>query len=118
MRPMQKVLRFLKEVRVELGKVIWPTRARTARLSVIVVIVTAIFGSFIAAVDFGFNKGIEYTIDTQQADTPAPAAGEGQGVPNSQTVPLNPTQGGDAVPVPAGGQAPSVPAPNAPAPGQ
>lgn len=43
---------FLKETRVELQKVIWPTRQETTRLTVIVIIVTIIVGFFVVGVDF------------------------------------------------------------------
>lgn len=100
---MRKTFSFLKEARAELAKVVWPTRAKTARLTVIVVIITAIFGAFIAAVDFGLAKGIKYVIDvasnkkmqqppatqTAPGGQPAPVgpAGDGQSAPNQPPQP-------------------------------
>ena len=47
-----KAIDFLKEVRVELEKVVWPTRAQTIKLTMIVIIVTIVVGFFIGGVDF------------------------------------------------------------------
>ncbi|MDP9211912.1 MAG: preprotein translocase subunit SecE [bacterium] len=64
---MRKVISFLKEARAELAKVVWPTRRRTARLTVIVVIATVIFGAFIGAVDYGLDRGLQAVLDTTGA---------------------------------------------------
>ncbi len=47
-----RILDFLKEVKVELEKVVWPTRGETFKLTVMVIFVTVIVGFFIAAIDF------------------------------------------------------------------
>lgn len=49
---MSKVFDFLKEVQVELSKVVWPSRAQTIKLTIIVIMVTIIVGFFIGGVDF------------------------------------------------------------------
>lgn len=91
---MRKVLAFLREVRAEMAKVVWPTRARALRLTLVVIVTTIIFGAFIAAVDFGFGKGIQYVLDTtQKKSTPAPQqvpggdTGQVPVVPQSQPTP-------------------------------
>ncbi len=43
---------FLKQVKVELEKVIWPSRLETVKLTTIVIIVTIIVGFFVVGVDF------------------------------------------------------------------
>lgn len=43
---------FLREVKVELEKVIWPSRQETIRLTLIVILVTIIVGFFVAGVDY------------------------------------------------------------------
>lgn len=43
---------FLREVRVELSKVVWPSRAQTIKLTIIVIMVTIIVGFFIGGIDF------------------------------------------------------------------
>lgn len=78
----RKAQKFLREAYAELKKVVWPTRSRAARLTVIVVIVCAFYGAFIAAVDFGLSKGIQFVInDQQKSDQAAPPGAEGQTVP-------------------------------------
>jgi preprotein translocase subunit SecE len=43
---------FFREVRVELGKVVWPSRDQTIRLTLMVIIVTVIVGFFIGGIDY------------------------------------------------------------------
>jgi len=47
---------FLKEVRDELKKVVWPTRAETIRLTSVVILVSLLVGLFLGAVDFILTK--------------------------------------------------------------
>ena len=48
---MTKVLRFFTEVWEELGKVTWPTRQEAIRMTVTVIIVSAIIAIFIGGLD-------------------------------------------------------------------
>lgn len=43
---------FLKEVRDELKKVVWPTRSEIIRLTSIVILVSVMVGIFLGTVDF------------------------------------------------------------------
>lgn len=47
-----KPLKFLKEVRSELKRVVWPTRQEAIRLTMVVVIVSALVGVYIGALDY------------------------------------------------------------------
>ena len=47
---------YLKESRIELSKVIWPTRMVTLRLTLLVFIVSLIVGAYIAGLDALFTK--------------------------------------------------------------
>lgn len=47
-----KPLDFLKEVKVELTKVIWPTKLATIKLTILVIISTVIVGFFVVGIDF------------------------------------------------------------------
>jgi len=58
----QKIVSFLKEVRVELKKVNWPTRNETIKLTLIVIIVTAGVAAFLGGLDFVFNQLIQTLI--------------------------------------------------------
>lgn len=54
-----KPLIFLKEVRTELSKVIWPTRNQAVKLTAIVIGVSIVVAIFIGALDFLFTKLME-----------------------------------------------------------
>ncbi len=41
-----QVLDFLREVRVELAKVVWPSKEATFRLTILVIVITIIVGFF------------------------------------------------------------------------
>jgi len=43
---------FLREVKVELSKVIWPSRLETVKLTTIVIVVTIIVGFFVLGIDY------------------------------------------------------------------
>lgn len=47
---------FIKEVRAELSKVIWPTRDEVIKLTIIVIAVSALIGLYIGGLDFVFTK--------------------------------------------------------------
>lgn len=47
---------FLKEVRDELGKVVWPTRNEVIRLTGVVILVSLFVGIFLGGADFILTK--------------------------------------------------------------
>jgi len=47
---------FLKEVRDELKKVVWPTRQEIIRLTGVVILVSVIVGLFLGGVDYILTK--------------------------------------------------------------
>ena len=47
---------FVRDIIDELRKVTWPTRRETIRLSIMVLIVCAVVGIFLGAVDYGFAE--------------------------------------------------------------
>jgi len=49
---MPNILTFLKEVREELDKVVWPTREATLRYTILVVIVALAVGAFLGGLDY------------------------------------------------------------------
>ncbi len=53
---MNKALDFLKEVREELNKVVWPSREQTIKLTTVVILVTIVVGVFIGGLDFLLAK--------------------------------------------------------------
>ena len=51
-----KVFIFLREVRAELEKIVWPTRAETVRLTSLVLILSIIVGLYVGGLDFLFTS--------------------------------------------------------------
>lgn len=54
--------RFLMDIINELRKVVWPTRDDVVYLTIVVVIITILFGAVLGAIDFGFGYLIDKTI--------------------------------------------------------
>jgi preprotein translocase subunit SecE len=50
-----RVARYFKEVRAEIRKVTWPSRAEVTRLSTIVVVVLVTSSAVLAVVDYAFS---------------------------------------------------------------
>lgn len=59
---------FVREVRSELKKVSWPTRAETLRFSLIVGVGIIVMGLFIFLVDFAVTEGNTWLFDTGSSD--------------------------------------------------
>jgi len=54
---------FFKEAKIELGKVIWPTRAETIRLTAVVIGISVAVGLIIGGLDAVFIKLIELILN-------------------------------------------------------
>ncbi|EQB64032.1 MAG: hypothetical protein RBG1_1C00001G1611 [candidate division Zixibacteria bacterium RBG-1] len=52
----QKFIRFLKEVRLELTKVTWPTKDELIGSTVVVIILSLILSAFVGLVDLGLSN--------------------------------------------------------------
>jgi preprotein translocase subunit SecE len=50
-----RITRYLKEVRAEMRKVTWPSRAEAIRLSTIVMVVLVVSSAFLALLDYAFT---------------------------------------------------------------
>ena len=55
-----KLINFLKEVRVELGKVTWPTREELRESTFVVIVTVLVITVFIGAVDKVFDQIARY----------------------------------------------------------
>jgi preprotein translocase subunit SecE len=53
--PLRRMRRFLEEAWSELKTVTWPTREQTRNLTVLVFVVSAVVGAYIAVFDAGFK---------------------------------------------------------------
>lgn len=59
----EKVKQFLKEVKIELKKVVWPTRKDTIASTSVVIVLVFIIAIFLGLVDFGLSKIIRVILD-------------------------------------------------------
>jgi preprotein translocase subunit SecE len=58
----QKSIDFLKEVKVELKKVTWPTRKQTTGTTIVVIIFVFIVSAFLGFFDFGLSKLVQVVL--------------------------------------------------------
>lgn len=58
----EKVRHFLKEAKVELKKVTWPTPKQTLASTSVVIVVVVIISIFLGIVDFGLSKIIRLAL--------------------------------------------------------
>lgn len=56
------ISRSIKEIYAELGRVTWPTKEETIRLSIIVVSISIVIGLFLGVIDMAFSKIIAFFI--------------------------------------------------------
>ncbi len=56
---MERLITFIKEARIELKKVTWPTRQDTIRSTVSVIIVSAGIALFLGILDFLFQSVLD-----------------------------------------------------------
>ncbi len=54
-----KITEYLKETKIELKHVIWPTRSQTIYYTLFVVLLSVIIGYYLGVFDFLFSKGLE-----------------------------------------------------------
>ena len=57
---MQRFMEFLKEARAELAKVTWPTRKELYESTILVIVSVILITIFIGAVDFVFNRLLQF----------------------------------------------------------
>ena len=54
--------RYVGEIIAELKKVVWPTKAETRRLTVMVIVIAGSVGVFLGAIDYGFTRLMQLII--------------------------------------------------------
>ena len=59
---MKPAINYLKEVRLELSKVVWPKREEVIKLTLIVIIISVIVGLYLGALDFIYTKLLELLV--------------------------------------------------------
>ncbi|OGN17381.1 MAG: preprotein translocase subunit SecE [Candidatus Yanofskybacteria bacterium RIFCSPHIGHO2_02_FULL_50_12] len=55
---MASIGQFLKEVRVEMAKVSWPTRTQLVAYTFVVIILSALMAAFLGLLDLGFQAAL------------------------------------------------------------
>ena len=56
---MRKIIQFLRDVKAEISKVIWPSRQDTLRYSMMVIVFSLVIAAILGAADYGLLKGFE-----------------------------------------------------------
>lgn len=59
---MKQIINYLKEVKVELDQVSWPKRVDVIKLTLTVLLISAIVGIYVGGLDFGLTKTLESLI--------------------------------------------------------
>lgn len=59
---MKPVKEYLLGVKSELSKVVWPKAGEVAKLTLIVIIISAVMAAFVGGLDFGFTKLLEVAV--------------------------------------------------------
>jgi len=60
---MEKVFGFLRESWMELKKVVWPSRRKTVRLTVAVLVITFGVAGFTAVLDYFFSRMLNLLVE-------------------------------------------------------
>ncbi|MGE5297699.1 MAG: preprotein translocase subunit SecE [Acidobacteriaceae bacterium] len=58
-------LQFLKEVRSELTKVVWPSRKDIIKLTIAVILLSLAVAAFLGLVDYGLTSGLQKLINNR-----------------------------------------------------
>jgi len=58
----QRAMEFLREVKVELKKVTWPTRKQTTGTTIVVIIFVFVLAAFLGLFDFGLSKLVQVVL--------------------------------------------------------
>jgi len=59
---MNKIFQYLREVKAEMMKVIWPSRRDTIKMTIVVILFSVGVAVFLGAVDYGLSKMVEVLI--------------------------------------------------------
>lgn len=63
---MSKIIQFFRDVRVEMTKVVWPTRREAVKITLIVIAFSLGVAAFLGAIDYGLLKGLELITKLKQ----------------------------------------------------
>jgi len=62
--PMNTLVDYIKEVRSELTKVVWPKRKEVIRLTLTILLISGIVGVYLGVLDYTLTKLLELLIAT------------------------------------------------------
>ena len=62
---MTNPIQFIREVRSELAKVVWPSRSQVVRTTAAVIVLSLVMAAFLGAVDYGLTKLVEYAVNNR-----------------------------------------------------
>lgn len=62
MKFFSNIVQFFRDVRAELGKVIWPSRRDTIRYTITVIVFSVVLAVVLGAADFGLLQGFQALI--------------------------------------------------------
>ena len=58
-----KVINYLKEVKLELSKVTWPKKDQVIKLTLIVFVISGIVAIYVGGLDFVFTKVLAFIVN-------------------------------------------------------
>ena len=61
---MSAIIKYLRDARLELAKVTWPTKQQTFNSTILVIAVCVGLAAFLGAADYGLNKLLEFLLAT------------------------------------------------------
>lgn len=59
---MKRLVQYLKEVRFELSKVVWPKKGEVIKLTLVIIIISVAVGAYLGTLDVGFTKLLEVLV--------------------------------------------------------
>ena len=58
----KKLVQYLKEVKFELTKVVWPKKDQVVKLTLVILIISVAVGAYLGTLDVGFTKLLEILV--------------------------------------------------------
>ena len=66
------VVRFLKEVNVEMKKVTWLNKNQLVEYTILVIVISVVVGIYLGALDFVFQEAFEWVLDQFESNNTTP----------------------------------------------
>lgn len=86
LKPVVSLMDYFRNSWLELGKITWPSRKVTIRLTIAVIVFSAVFALLSGIIDFGLTAAIEQVIgQPAQPAQPAVPPANGHNLPTTPT---------------------------------